>query len=36
MTKKHGWLGAIFDVFMTIITGGLWLLVIIFRYLRTH
>jgi hypothetical protein len=34
--KKYGVGHLLFDVFMTIITGGFWLLVIIIQYLRTH
>lgn len=32
--KKYGVLNFLFDLFMTSITGGLWLLWIILRYLR--
>lgn len=34
--KNYGFLNALFDVFMTIITGGLWLIWIVIKYLRTH
>lgn len=31
--KLHNFL---FDAFMTLITGGLWLIVVLIQYLRTH
>lgn len=31
-TKKH----AAFDLLMIVITGGLWLIWVVVRYLRTH
>ena len=34
--KKYGFGNLLFDVIMTIITGGLWLVVIVIKYLRTH
>lgn len=34
--KNYGCLHALFDVFMIFITGGLWLIWIIVKYLRTH
>ena len=34
--KRHGSLGIIFDFIMTILTGGLWLIWVLIRYLRTH
>nr|DAT41914.1 MAG TPA: hypothetical protein [Caudoviricetes sp.] len=34
--KNYGFLNALFDIFMTIITGGLWLIWIVIKYLRTH
>jgi hypothetical protein len=34
--KNYGCLNALFDIFMTIITGGLWLIWIVIKYLRTH
>lgn len=34
--KKYGLLHALFDVFMIFITGGLWLIWIFVKYLRTH
>lgn len=34
--KKYGFINLLIDVLLTIITGGLWLIVIIIKYLRTH
>lgn len=34
--KKYGILNALFDILMTICTGGLWLIWIVIKYLRTH
>lgn len=34
--KKQGCLGIVFDFIMTIATGGLWLIWVIIRYLRSH
>lgn len=34
--KKYGCFYALFDIFMVCITGGLWLIYILIRYLRTH
>ena len=34
--KNYGFLNALFDIFMTIITGGLWIIWIVIKYLRTH
>ena len=34
--RHYSILHALFDIFMTLITGGLWLIYIIIRYLRTH
>lgn len=34
--KKYGILHALFDILMTIATGGLWLIWILIKYLRTH
>ena len=34
--KNYGCLYALFDIFMIFITGGLWLIWIIVKYLRTH
>ena len=37
MNKKEYTFGnMIFDFFMTIITGGAWLIWVLIRYLRTH
>lgn len=34
--KKYGTGHLIFDVFMCLITGGLWLIVIVIKYLRRN
>ena len=34
--KRYGVGHMLFDLFMLLITGGLWLIWIIARYLRTH
>jgi hypothetical protein len=34
--KKRGCLGLLLDVFLTCITGGLWLIYILIRYLRNN
>ena len=34
--KKYGILHALFDILMTFCTGGLWLIWIVIKYLRTH
>ncbi len=34
--KKQSNLGILFDFIMTILTGGLWLIWVLIRYLRTH
>lgn len=34
--KRYGFGGAIFDIIMMILTGGLWLIWLVIRYLRTH
>ena len=34
--KDYGFFHAIFDIVMTICTGGLWLIWIFIKYLRTH
>lgn len=34
--KKYGCGAMMFDMFMTIITGGAWLIWVLIRYLRTH
>ena len=36
MNKGHNPLGILFDLIMTFLTGGLWLIWVIIRYLRTH
>lgn len=36
MNKRYGFFHALFDLFMTCITGGLWLVYLIVRYIRTH
>jgi hypothetical protein len=36
MEKKYGCLMMLFDLFMIVITGGLWLIWVLVRYLRTH
>lgn len=34
--KERGCLGLLLDVFLTCITGGLWLLYLLIRYLRRN
>lgn len=34
--KKQGCLSIVFDLVMTFLTGGLWLIWVLIRYLRTH
>ena len=34
--NNYGTLNALFDIFMTFITGGFWLIWVLVRYLRTH
>lgn len=34
--KKQSKVGILFDFIMTILTGGLWLIWVLIRYLRTH
>lgn len=34
--KKRGTFGILFDVILTVCTGGLWLVWIIIRYLRNN
>lgn len=34
--KRYGILNLLFDFFMTVITGGLWLIWVLVKYLRTH
>lgn len=36
MKGKQSWLGILFDLIMVFLTGGLWLIWVIIRYLRTH
>ena len=36
MSKDSGGLGIMFDFIMTIMTGGLWLIWVLIRFLRTH
>ena len=36
MKKKRGCLGLIFDFVLTLLTGGLWLIWILIRYLRNN
>lgn len=34
--KKQGLGGIAFDLFMTFVTGGWWLIWVLIRFLRTH
>jgi len=34
--KKQSGLGILFDFIMVFLTGGLWLIWVLIRYLRTH
>lgn len=34
--RRYGFLHLCFDLFMTFITGGLWLIYLLIRFLRTH
>ena len=34
--KKYTFGKMLFDLFMTIITGGLWIIWVAIRYMRTH
>ena len=34
--RRYGFLNLAFDFVMTVITGGLWLIWVAVRYLRTH
>ncbi|GEM_PF-3315590 len=34
--KKYTWFNALIDIVMTLITGGLWLIYVLIRFLRTH
>lgn len=36
MARKQSGLGILFDLIMTFLTGGLWLIWVLIRYLRTH
>ena len=36
MNKHYGCLNMLFDIFMTVITSGLWLIWVLIKYLRTH
>ena len=36
MSKNYGCGSMLFDIFMIIITGGLWLIWVLVKYLRTH
>lgn len=36
MKKKYGLGNALLDIFMCLITGGLWLIWILIRYLRSN
>jgi hypothetical protein len=35
-TKKYTKMNAAFDLLMTVLTGGFWLIWVLVRYLRTH
>ena len=35
-SKPYSFMHLCFDVVMTILTGGLWLIVVVIQYLRTH
>ena len=34
--KRYGFGSMIFDLFMTVITGGFWLVWVAIKFLRTH
>lgn len=34
--KKYGFGSALFDIIMTFLTGGLWLIWIFIKFMRTH
>ena len=34
--RKYGFGALLFDVFMTLITGGFWLIIVLIRYLRRN
>lgn len=36
MKNKQSFVGILFDFIMTIATGGLWLIWVIIRFLRSH
>lgn len=36
VNKKYKFRHILFDLFMTVITGGAWLIWVLIRYLRTH
>jgi hypothetical protein len=36
MNKKYGLMHALLDLFLIGITGGLWLIYLIIKFLRTH
>ena len=36
MGRKQSSCGILFDLIMTVITGGLWLIWVLIRFLRTH
>lgn len=36
MKKKYGFGSLLLDLFLTFITGGLWLIVIVVKFLRTN
>lgn len=36
MKKKYTLMHALFDLIMIVLTGGLWLIYVLVRYLRTH
>lgn len=36
MGRNHSFLGLLFDFIMVLLTGGLWLIWVLIRYLRTH
>lgn len=35
-TNNYGCMNLLFDLFMTVITGGFWLIWVLVKYLRTH
>jgi len=36
MSRKGGGFGLLFDVVMTVVTGGFWLIWVLIRYLRAN